>query len=440
LISHPLSRRALFLAGTSALALLAMSGCSSNSASSGGPGNTPTTVNIVSPHSNEIRNEFAQLWKKSHPETTIKWIDQGGTSDDLKFVRDQFATRGKEKGIGIDLFFGGGGETFTELEDDGLLVPLSEKYGVPDELNGVPLRGKNNDWVAAALSGFGILYNKKIAARDGLPIPATWADLANPKLQERIELADPRHSGSAHTTYEIILQTNGWEKGWKILTAMAGNCRKFATASSEPLQDVKTGEAVFCSAIDFYATSAIDQAGKDKLGYIEPRGQNILTADPIALLPAAPNEKMAREFIVMVMSPEGQKLWFAPKGSPGGPTNATLFRLPALPAAYKDIPQGAWTQTNPYATKTTGEYDAEKAASRRRALDDLIGSVLVDNLDMVKRAWKKNPNLEQVGYVPISEAEFMKIAPKWDDPQFANATKAKWNAAAQKHFGSLAKG
>ena len=392
-------------------------------------------MNIVSPHSREIRNEFEVLWRKSHPETSIKWIDQGGTSDDLKFVRDQFASRGKDKGIGVDLFFGGGGETFTELEGDGLLAPLAEKYGVPDQLNGVPLRGKNNDWVAAALSGFGILYNKKIAARDGLPVPQTWSDLANPKLQERIELADPRHSGSAHTTYEIILQTNGWDKGWKILTAMAGNSRKFATASSEPLQDVKTGEAVFCAAIDFYATTAIEQAGKDKLGYIEPRGQNILTADPIGLLPAAPNEKMAREFIAMVMSPAGQKLWFAPKGSEGGPTNATLFRLPALPAAYKAIPAGAWTQTDPYATQTTANYDADKAASRRRALDDLIGSVLVDNLDIIKRAWKKNPNLEQVGYVPMSEAEFAKIAPKWDDPQFASTTKTGWNAQARKHFG-----
>ena len=429
------SRRTFLFAST--CALFAVSGCSSKSGS-GSNAATPTNINIISPNSHEIRNEFEEMWKKSHPETSLKWIDSGGTADDLKFVRDQFATRGKDKGIGVDLFFGGGGETFAELESDGLLAPLKKTYGVPAQLNGVPLRGKNDDWVAAALSGFGILYNKKIAARDALPIPQSWADLANPKLQERIELADPRHSGSAHTAYEIILQTNGWDKGWKILTAMAGNCRRFATTSSEPLQDVKTGEAVFCAAIDFYATTAIEQAGKDKLGYIEPKGQNILTADPIGLLPAAPNEKMAREFIAMVMSPAGQKLWFAPKGTPGGPTNATLFRLPALPAAYKTIPKGAWTQTDPYATKTTANYDAAKAASRRQALDDLIGSVLVDNLDMVKRAWKANPNLEQIGYVPISEADFAAIAPKWsekDAATFINQTKAQWNATARKHFG-----
>ena len=246
------------MAGVCAFGLLVLNGC--------GPGSGAPSLNIVSPHSHEIQNAFADLWKKSHPETEIKWIDQGGTSDDLKFVRDQFATSGKDKGIGIDLFFGGGGETFTELESDDLLVPLAETYGVPAQLNGVPLRGKNDDWVAAALSGFGILYNKKIAARDALPVPQTWADLANPKLQERVELADPRHSGSAHTTYEIILQTNGWDKGWKILTAMTGNCRKFALTGSEPQQDVQNGEAVFCSAIDFYATGAIARGGQRQTG------------------------------------------------------------------------------------------------------------------------------------------------------------------------------
>ena len=432
MISFPLSRSARALLGVSTCALLLLSGCSKPGTGTAG---APGSLAIVSPHNKDIQNEFAQLWKQSHPDTPINWIDQGGTSDDLKFVRDQFATRGKDKGIGVDIFFGGGGETFTELEDSQLLTKLPSDYGVPKELNGVPLHGKNNTWVAAALSGFGILYNKQIAARDNLPVPTTWADLANPKLQERIELADPRHSGSAHTAYEIILQTNGWDKGWKLLTAMTGNARKFAINSSEPLQDVKNGEAVFTSAIDFYGSKAIADAGKDKLGYIEPKGQNILTADPIAILPSAPNSKAAQEFVAMVMSPAGQKLWFLPKGSEGGPTNAELYRLPALPSVYEPIPKDAYVQTDPYKTATTAPYDAAKAAGRRRALDDLIGSVLVDNINLVKAAWKKNPNLDAIGYVPIGEAEFAKIAPKWDDATYANATKSKWNAAARAKFG-----
>ena len=389
-------------------------------------------VTIISPHTREIQVEFNTLWEKQNPGQKIKWLDQGGTGDDLNFVRQQFSTKGadKSKGIGIDLFFGGGGETFTELEDDGLLAPLNSDYSVPAQLNGVPLRGKDNKWVAAALSGFGILYNKGIAARDGLPVPQSWEGLTDPKLRDRIELADPRHSGSAHTAYEIILQSNGWDKGWKILTAMTGNARTFATNGGAPLQDVQNGEAVFCPSIDFYAFTAIKDAGADKLGYITPKGQYVVTADPIALLPGAPNAEGAKKFVQMVMSPEGQKLWYGAKGAPGGPVNAELFRLPALPASYKS----GGAKSDPYAAKNSAKYDADKAASRRRALDDLIGSALVDNHDLVKAAWKKNPNLDATGYVPLPEADFMKIAAQWDKAEIASAAKAKWAAASTAKF------
>ncbi|PQV64915.1 ABC-type Fe3+ transport system, substrate-binding protein [Abditibacterium utsteinense] len=417
------------------LGLLA-AGCASQtqSASNGGSATkneASQVLTIISPHTREIQVEFTDLWKSQNPGSDIKWLDQGGTSDDLGFVRQQFAGKDKTKGIGIDLFFGGGGETFTELEKDGLLAPLSSDYSIPAQLNGVPLRGKNNSWVAAALSGFGILYNKQIAARDKLPIPQSWEGLTDPKLRDRIELADPRHSGSAHTAYEIILQSNGWDKGWKILTAMTGNARTFATNGGAPLQDVQNGEAVFCPSIDFYARSAIKKAGNEKLGYISPQGQDVVTADPIALLPGAPNAQAAKKFVQMVMSPAGQKLWFTAKGSAGGPKNSELFRLPALPASYTN----GGASGNPYQNRNSAKYDAEKASIRRRALDDLIGSVLIDNHDAVKAAWQKNPSLEATGYVPLSEAEFMKIAVQWNKPEFVSATQEKWASAAVAKFG-----
>ena len=403
-----------------------------NAATSSGAGNSSGVVTIISPHNPEIQTEFAALWKTQNPGSEIKWIDQGGTSDDLNFVRQQFASGSKEKGIGVDLFFGGGGETFTEMEKDGLLVPLPSDYGIPAQLNGVPLRGKNNDWVAAALSGFGILYNKNIATRDKLPVPQSWEGLTNPQLRDRIELADPRHSGSAHTAYEIILQSNGWDKGWKILTAMTGNARTFATNSSAPLLDVRNGEAVFCLAIDFYATNAIKEAGADKLAYVQPIGQNLISADPIALLAGAPNASAAKKFVQMVMSPEGQKLWLLQKGSEGGPKNSTLYRLAALPKVYGN--KNAFTTLNPYGQKVTVAYNADKASLRRRALDDLFGAVLVDNHDAVKAAWQKNPDMNATGFVPISEAELTALAPKWDDPKISGAAKAKWGDAARAKF------
>ena len=395
---------------------------------------SPNTLNILSPHNREIQVEFADLWKKSHPNVDIHWLDQGGSTGDLRFVREQFKNRSLQQGIGVDVFFGGGGETFTEMDAAGFLMPITAKSNVPATLNQVPLRSQKNTWIGAALSGFGILYNKQIAARDQLPVPQTWTDLGNPKLQDRIELADPRESGSAHTVYEIILQANGWDKGWKILTAMAGNTRRWMTKSSEPLQDVRNGEAVFCTAIDFYATNAINESGADKLGYIQPKGQNLITPDPIAVLQGAPNAKLAQDFVGFVLSPEAQKLWITKKGAPGGPASNTLSRLPALPAVYGG--KDAFTTIDPYKEKTTISFDSAKAALRRNALDDLIGAVLVDDVDALQDKWQKNPDMNASGYVPMPEAEFNAIAAKWNDPSFVTSQKQKWSAGAKTFFGS----
>ena len=84
--------------------------------------------------------------------------------------------------------------------------------------------------------------------------------------------------------------------------------------------------------------------------------------------------------------------------------------------------------------KNASKYDADKAAIRRSALDELIGSVLVDNHDAIKDAWEKNPSLEATGFVPISEPEFMKIAAQWKDPKVATANKDKWVAASTAKF------
>lgn len=421
-----------------AAALSLIAGCSNNSSGEKTAGTTrakagtnATRISVISPHSDDIKDEFGRAWKAKHPDIELKWVDQGGGSDALNFMQARF--KQKPDGIGHDLFFGGGPDAFAELESGGLLQSLPSDYGVPADLNGVPLRGKDNTWVAAALSGFGILVNQSIATRDALPVPKVWGDLGHPKLRDRVELADPRRSSSAHAAYEIILQTNGWDGGWKILSQIAGNSRRFARGSSDLPRDVASGEAVMAPAVDFYARAAIALAG-EKLKFVSPQGQNVITSDPIAILKGAPNAEAARQFVQFVMSPEGQKLWMLKKGASGGPSQKDLFRQAALPSLYKPIPKDSLISANPYTIQNTRRYDAAKAAKRRKALDELIGAVLIDNHDAVKAKWAKNPDPKTFGYVPVPEAEMMKIASQWGDAAFATKTTTAWGEASKKYF------
>ena len=66
---------------------------------------------IISPHWEgvkiEIGRAFEQYYKNlTNTEITIEWLDQGGSSDDLKYVESLFKKNSKT--TGIDVFFGGG--------------------------------------------------------------------------------------------------------------------------------------------------------------------------------------------------------------------------------------------------------------------------------------------------------------------------------------------
>jgi ABC-type Fe3+ transport system substrate-binding protein len=439
----PIFSRRIFQALPALGVLLVLAGCgeqnsnqddASDSAAqnNGASKSSSATLVVISPHGREIQNEFERAFKKENPDATIQWQDQGGSSDALRFILAQFKSkRDKEEGIGADVFFGGGLESFMELQDASVLQPLPGDYKVPATLNGVPLRGENNQWVGAALSGFGILYNKTIAARDKLPVPKTWNGLGNPALLGRIELADPRKSGSAHVAYEIILQTEGWESGWKTLAAMSGNARTFIDSSSTLVNDVSSGEAVFVPAIDFYARAKIAQAGNEKLGYVAPQGQNVVTPDPIAILRGAPNRKLAEKFVAFVLSPAGQKLWMLPKGADGGPQQESLFRAAILPALYQPIPKNSLVQTDPYKIKNARPYEAEKAATRRVVLDDLIGAILIENHNAIKNRQSASGDMNTVMLAPPEE-EVMAATKFWGDPVARQNQLNDWRRAAQK--------
>ena len=421
---------------------LVFSGCGNSSngnstSTTGGGGGGGSTVRILSPHGDEITNEFRTAFNAKYPNIKLEFVNQDGSGGIAKYVLSQFKGKGPDQGINFDIMFGGGAEIFQDIDDAKALQPLASTYNLPKELNGVPLYAPDKNWVGAALSGFGILANKSIADRDGLPLPKSWADFADAKYKGRIELADPRQSGSSHTIDEVILQTNGWEKGWQILTAMAANSSGFISISSQLLSDVKGGQAVFAPAIDFYGRTAVADSG-GKLVYIEPQGQNIITPDPIGLLRGAPNKADAQKFVDFVMSTEGQKLWMFKKDTPGGPKGNTLYRQSALPALYQPISGDSTITTDPYKTKTDRDFDSKMATERYRPLNDLIGSVLVDNLSLLKRAWSANPDASKVAYLPVTEKELAELTKKWDDPAFRSTTMAKWKTDAVAKYNGLA--
>lgn len=404
---------------------------------------------IISPHRKSIQEEyipaFVEYYKKTFKtDVQVDWLDQGGTSDDVRFLRSKYTNNPKTSGV--DIFWGGGTATFLDLTKEAYLdtykLPDSLKKQIPQEVAGIPLYDKNETWYASALSSFGMFTNKKIMKFDRLPEPKSFRDLANPAFIGNVSNADPRRSGSANTMNAIIIQTEGWDKGWQLLTELAGNTRSFTHSSTDPIKAVVSGDVAVAMAIDFYALAKIGDLGSDNLGFTLPTGQSVLDPDPIAILKGAPNRKAAERFVDFVLSVEGQKLLLLPKGAPGGPRQASLGRMAINTKAYEETEKSRIYKINPFTQKGFIKLDLERAAKLQRVFNDLAGAMLVDTHDDLKKGWAKitkggkvnAAKLQEFAKMPVTEDEFFKLIDKWDDEVFRNQTLNGWVSFAKTKY------
>ncbi|MFB3897742.1 MAG: ABC transporter substrate-binding protein [bacterium] len=409
---------------------------------------------IVSPHWEGIRKEFTrtfQGWytKNYKDNVEIEWMDQGGGSDVLRYLKSEYTK--KPNGIGIDMFFGGGLDPYLELAKSNLLVSyrVPDKYlkSIPATYSGIPLYDKQYRWYGAALAGFGILENTVVINQMRLPQVKTWADLTNPKLKGWVGSADPRHSGSVHMMYEIILQAYGWDKGWEIITQLGANTKSFPKAASVTPDDVKLGEVAYGLAIDVYAWSKINEVGKDKLRYIFPQGVTVINPDCIAILKGAPHLEVAKAFETFVLTPEAQKLLMLPKGAPEGPQEFTLNRISVLPSLFTELGSRSIIAVDPFKIKPGLNYDPDKGAARYILINDLIGAMIIDTHTELMNAWNKviargakPAAIQQLCRPPITEADAMQLTQsKWNDQAFRNQKVADWIRYAQQKYAAFGK-
>jgi len=398
---------------------------------------------ILSPHWEGIRYEFGEAFGRAHRERTgrglhITWLDVGGTSDILKYVRSQF--KGKPEGIGVDLLFGGGTDPFerlkalNRLERFEVAGPVLEK--IPRRIGGMPLYDPDRTWYAAAMSGFGIIYNTQVLQRLGLPIPATWADLADPRYFTWVGSADPRKSGSVHMMYEIILQAYGWERGWRIISGLGANVRSFSGAGSQPPKDVAVGEVACGMAIDFYAWAQVRRAGEHLIGYVMPDDLTVVNGDGIAMLRGAPHAEIAGRFIEFVLGEAGQRLWMLPVGGEGGPRHHELARFSVLPHLYEQLHERSAVKVNPFRWRSAFRYDARRGSRRWGLVNDLVGSLVIEpHRQLVRDTRRRGRPPDEPPLVSAAEVQQIIDADRWRDPIFRNKTIRQWSARARRRYG-----
>lgn len=427
---------------------------------------------IVSPHVPQIREEFGRAfsaWHERvyHEAAFVDWRVPGGTSEIIKQLAAQYnaaLASGKIQPDGscppgtmsVDLMLGGGSydhgrlkrhrDVFVMVADPEhpgatkqQLVPMSvparfskeqlDAWLGENRIGAEKLYDPDQYWIGTALSSFGIVYNRDVLRRLGLPDTSTFADLADPAYRNSVILADPRQSGSVTTAMDAILSNYGWEEGWRILRAMAANARYFTNSSTKPPIDVSQGEAAAALVIDFYGrgqAQGILSPGQDasgsRVGYIDPVGRTSIDADPGSILRGAPDPELAKRFLEFCLTEEAQALWQFPAtrtaagrdnpvGADGrlmGPDSNVLRRMPIRRSMYEKYGEVMVDKVDPFEVASQ-----VKPAGWRDGIGIMMGAFAIDVSHAQREAWAAIQRVREAGESPGLAAAMEQVFFAW---------------------------
>lgn len=409
---------------------------------------------IMTPNLEAVRRKFERGFRawyagEYHRGVSIEYLSFGG-GEIVKFFQASEAAYERTGTYNVDLVWGGSDSLFSDALGGKYLETVALGPGVlaaafptPD-IGGVPLYDTSPGgprWFGAALSSFGIMYNRDVLAYLHLPEPKTWADLADPRYSGWLELADPTRSASAKAALQVIVereietateqhrpQEEAWARGMGLIRQIAANARGFTQAANELPAAVGNGDVAAAMSIDFYARSQIAAIGcearaaagpqrgavvggsacVERVGYVEPQGATMVTPEPIGVAKGAQHADVAKRFIEFVLSEAGQRLWITKPG-PSETPEMSLQRLPVVRSVY-DNPVNFTEFTNPFAT--AGGFNTKP--SRRAAfglMDELIALCCIDllpDLRATRREIVESPRAAQLdarlGRFPVSQA------------------------------------
>lgn len=380
----------------------------------------PVWLTVVSPHSAQIREAFALAFSdwyyRQHNRTVyVDWVVRG-TPECLAYVAQAYDAMGTpEANVRADVMFGGGLEDHIRLAERGYSLPLQLAgvlEGVPDAVAGVPTRDAEGHYFATGLSTFGILVNVGRAEQWGIAPPATWDDLADPRLAGWLGIADPGASGSHLQCMILVLQKYGWDDGWSRIIRMLANSRALVERSSSAQQQTRNGVFLASFAVNFDGQRMESEVASE-LRYVNPAGATALTPDMISALKCADDRTLAESFVRFCLT-DGQTLWGLRPADGGSGT--PLYHYPIQPAVYAEHADRLSVPGNPFEQDFGIRYDAEQAAVQGPLLTALVEAACGENHVALQQAWRAvaaagmpEEALRELTAAPLSADEAMRL-------------------------------
>ncbi|RQO80929.1 ABC transporter substrate-binding protein [Acidovorax sp. FJL06] len=288
------------------------------------------TVTIVTSFPKELTDTYRKAFEARHPGIQLEILSKN-TKAGIAYLRET------PVGQRPDVFWVSDPGAFEVLGRERLLqkVPEARNPLVPAKIGNHPVNDPDGLYFGQALSGYGIMTNKRYLQTHKLPTPKQWADLARPAYHGHVAISAPSRSGTTHLTVETILQGEGWDKGWRQLLQIGGNLAAVTDRSTSVPEGVNSGQYGIGIVVDFFGLAG--RYSGFPVDFVYPSVTAVVPAS-IGLVAGARNADEGKKFIAYTLSQEGQELLFDPKVSrmPVLPYSVAGLKVPAdFPNIYK---------------------------------------------------------------------------------------------------------
>lgn len=246
------------------------------------------TVSIYTAHAPEIYNEVVPKFE-AETGITVSLV-QAGSGDIVQRARAEAASPL------ADVIWSIGGEALEANSD--LLEPYESAHA--DMID--PLYKVGTNWLPYTGIPMVIMVNTDMVGEGERP--ASWADLADEKWDQKVAYAGADSSGSAFMQLATILDVYGEEEGWAIFEEMMGNFIVTGSSGRVP-RGVADGEFALGLTLEEAAQRYV--AGGADVAIIYPEPATSALPDAVALVKGGPNPEAGKAFIDFVLSKETQE-------------------------------------------------------------------------------------------------------------------------------------
>ncbi len=275
-----------------------------------------TRLQVYSTLEVENINDFKKSFEAENRDIEIVWRRDSTGIVTAKILAEQAAQQG-------DAIWGLAVTSTMQLKARGLLEPYAPK-------NLAALRPSFRDpsdppsytgmegWVAA------VCFNTVEAQKLGLPKPASWFDLLDPKFKGKITMPHPASSGTGYFHVSAWIQTFGEAKAWTFMDRLHENIAFYAHSGSQPCKQAASGEFPLGISAEISAADARNK-GAPVEGLLMKEGGG-WEMDTAAILKGTKNLAAAQRLMDFAASRKANELY------------ATFVSQVAMPGISSNIP------------------------------------------------------------------------------------------------------